>query len=136
MNKAVTVLHCDRFCIIIANCPSPHTTHFKIRTILRKALPPLPPLSKGGGLTASYKLSLYCICLQYIRLFMLQTFLPSRRRDCSPFALSFDKHHHPYLLMNALFVSHYPSTRTNPSKSALSLEKHYHPCLPCQREVD
>ena len=24
MNKAVTVLHCDRFCIIIANCPSPH----------------------------------------------------------------------------------------------------------------
>ena len=25
MNKAVTVLHCDRFCIIIANCPSPHT---------------------------------------------------------------------------------------------------------------
>ena len=25
MNKAVTVRHCDRFCIIIANCPSPHT---------------------------------------------------------------------------------------------------------------
>ena len=25
MNKAVTVLHCDRFCIIIANCPSPHS---------------------------------------------------------------------------------------------------------------
>ena len=24
MNKAVTVLHCDRFCIIIANGPSPH----------------------------------------------------------------------------------------------------------------
>ena len=23
MNKAVTVLHCDRFCIIIANCPRP-----------------------------------------------------------------------------------------------------------------
>ena len=27
------MLHCDRFCIIIANCPSPHTTHFKNRTI-------------------------------------------------------------------------------------------------------
>ena len=24
MNKAVTVRHCDRFCIIIANGPSPH----------------------------------------------------------------------------------------------------------------
>ena len=38
MNKAVTVLHCDRFCIIIANCPSPHTTHFKNRTIPCHAL--------------------------------------------------------------------------------------------------
>ena len=60
MNKAVTVLHCDRFCIIIANCPSPHTTHFKIRTILRLTLN-LPPLSKGGGLTARHKLLLYCV---------------------------------------------------------------------------
>ena len=45
MNKAVTVLHCDRFCIIIANCPSPHTNPPKNRTILRLTLN-LPPLSK------------------------------------------------------------------------------------------
>ena len=42
----------------------------------------MPPLSKGGGLTARHKLLIYCVCLQYIRLFILQAFLPSRRRDC------------------------------------------------------
>ena len=51
------------------------------RTILCLALN-LPPLSKGGGLTAKQKPLLCCICLRYIRLFIHQTFLPSRRRDC------------------------------------------------------
>ena len=52
-------------------------------------------------------------------LFIFQTFLPSRRRDChtttpSKTALSLASHHHPCLLMNALPVSHphYPSPRT------------------------
>ena len=51
-------------------------------TVCAKALSNLPPLSKGGGLTARHKLLIYCVCLQYIRLFILQAFLPSRRRDC------------------------------------------------------
>ena len=33
-------------------------------------------------MTARHKLLIYCVCLQYIRLFILQAFLPSRRRDC------------------------------------------------------
>ena len=39
------------------------------RTILCLALN-LPPLSKGGGLTAKQKPLLCCICLRYIRLFL------------------------------------------------------------------
>ena len=62
----------------------------------------LPPLSKEGGLTARHKLLIYCVCLQYIRLFILQAFLPSRRRDC-----------------------HATLACINPSKTALSFEKHY-----------
>ena len=85
MNKAVTVLHCDRFCIIIANCPSPHSDrHFRtipcyalyschMNALL--ALRPCKafgrstsgiharPLSKGGGLTARHKLLLCCFLL-------------------------------------------------------------------------
>ncbi len=85
MNKAVTVLHCDRFCIIIANCPSPHRDrHFRtipcyalyschMNALL--ALRPCKafggstsgiharPLSKGGGLTARHKLLLCCFLL-------------------------------------------------------------------------
>ena len=34
----------------------------------------LPPLSKGGGLTARHKLLLHCVCLQYIRLFYSPNF--------------------------------------------------------------
>ena len=36
---------------------------FQIRTIPRKALPPLPPLSKGGGLTARHKLLSCCVLI-------------------------------------------------------------------------
>ena len=71
-------------------------------TVCAKALSNLPPLSKGGGLTARHKLLIYCVCLQYIRLFILQAFLPSRRRDC-----------------------HATLACINPSKTALSFEKHY-----------
>ena len=57
----------------------------------------LPPLSKGGGLTAKHKLLLCCVLIAYPRPFYHQTFLPSRRRDC-----------------------YIPSPHTNPSKPALS----------------
>ena len=67
------------------------------RTIARKALSHLPPLSKGGGLTAKHKLLLCCVLIAYPRPFYHQTFLPSRRRDC-----------------------YIPSPHTNPSKPALS----------------
>ena len=53
-------------------------------------------------MTARHKLLIYCVCLQYIRLFILQAFLPSRRRDC-----------------------HATLACINPSKTALSFEKHY-----------
>ena len=53
-------------------------------------------------MTARHKLLIYCVCLQYIRLFILQAFLPSRRRDC-----------------------HATLACINPFKTALSLEKHY-----------
>ena len=43
------------------NNPSPHTQPSQNRTIPRKPPTPLPPLSKGGGLTARHKLSLCCI---------------------------------------------------------------------------
>ena len=88
MNKAVTVLHCDRFCIIIANCPSPHTTHFKIRTIpitFRTAivcvLSWLCVLAKPLGTHA--KASLPCLPLP-----LHQTF---------PFPQPFQKNIHPSL---------------------------------------
>ena len=46
---------------ITKHYPSLHTTS-------------LPPLSKGGGLTARHKLLLHCVCLQYIRLFYSPNF--------------------------------------------------------------
>ena len=67
-------------------CPSrctqpfhPHN-HCK-RTIIHRSALNLPPLSKGGGLTARHKLLLRPAC-DMSALFILQTFLPSRRRDC------------------------------------------------------
>ena len=89
-----------RDCLI--STASPYNTLFQNRTIPCFALSHLPPLSKGGGLTARHKLLIYCVCLQYIRLFILQAFLPSRRRDC-----------------------HATLACINPSKTALSFEKHY-----------
>ena len=60
---------------------------------------PLPPLSKGGGLTARHKLLLCCVLLATRPpFFIYQTFLPPRRRDCHS---------------------------TNPPKTVLSLAPHH-----------
>ena len=59
---------CDRFLYYyILTVISPHQP-FQNRTIPCLVLN-LPPLSKGGGLTARHKLFLCCVCLRYIRLF-------------------------------------------------------------------
>ena len=88
MNKAVTVLHCDRFCIIIANYPSPHTTHFKIRTIPAQHHI-LASLVKGRWIDGKAQtVALLLSACDMPTLFILQAFLPSRRRDCSPSAPS------------------------------------------------
>ena len=68
--------------------PSLHQP-FQNRTTPCSAPTPLPPLSKGGGLTARHKLFLCCVLLAiYLPFFIHQTFLPSRRRDCFPTAPS------------------------------------------------
>ena len=94
-------------------------------------------------------------------LFILQTFLPSRRRDCLSCTQPLYPHNHckrtthPCSALNLPPLSkvrccrpkkigrlpeglphHYPSPLTNPPKTALSLAPHHHTCLPCQREVD
>ena len=60
---------CDRFLYYyILTVISPHQP-FQNRTIPCLVLN-LPPLSKGGGLTARHKLLHYCVCLRYICLFL------------------------------------------------------------------
>ena len=49
MNKAVTVLHCDRFCIIIANCPSPHSDRHSALSLAQHHI--LASLVKGEVLS-------------------------------------------------------------------------------------
>ena len=44
------------------------------RSIPRSTLPHLPPLSKGGGLTAKHKLLHYCVCLRYAYPFYIAYF--------------------------------------------------------------
>ncbi len=64
---------CDRFLYYyILTVISPHQPS-QNRTTPCLALN-LPPLSKGGGLTARHKLFLCCVCLRYIRLFYLSNF--------------------------------------------------------------
>ena len=95
---------------------------FRIRTIPRSALN-LPPLSKGGGLTARHKLLLCCFLLTIPNIFFIhQTFLPSRRRDCSPSAPSMKFSALSLAFHNAnvcmcLFVLHLHY----PSKTAITL---------------
>ena len=80
---------CTEYCHSHNNC--------KKTIIPQKSPSHLPPLSKGGGLTAKHKLLLCCVLIAYPRPFYHQTFLPSRRRDC-----------------------YIPSPHINPSKPALS----------------
>ena len=107
----------------------------------------LPPLSKGGGLTASHKLSLCCVLLATRPPFyslnfsavktegllyhpsLSTTSMPplSKVRCCRPKKIGRLPEGLPH---------HYPSPLTNPPKTALSLAPHHHTCLPCQREVD
>ena len=47
---------------------------FQNRTIPQKSSTPLPPLSKGGGLTARHKLLLCCVCLRHTLLFYSPNF--------------------------------------------------------------
>ena len=88
MNKAVTVLHCDRFCIIIANCPSPHTnpTNSALSLAMHYIL---ASLVKGSWIDGKAQtVALLLSACDMPTLFILQTFLPSRRRDCTPSAPS------------------------------------------------
>ena len=80
---------CTEYCHSHNNC--------KKTIIPQKSPSHLPPLSKGGGLTAKHKLLLCCVLIAYPRPFYHQTFLPSRRRDC-----------------------YIPSPHTNPRKTAPS----------------
>ena len=72
-SRCIDPLHfynlCKRTLITCLSCPSccteychPHN-HCKRTIIPRPAPPHLPPLSKGGGLTARHKLSLCCVLL-------------------------------------------------------------------------
>ena len=92
-------------------------------------------------------------------LFILQTFQPSRRRDCLSCIDPLHPHNHckktivPCSALNSPPLSNGGavtrknsgdyrrdchtnlSLRTNLPKTALSFENRQHPCLPCQREV-
>ena len=103
MNKAVTVLHCDRFCIIIANCPSPHTTHFKNRAIPCHALYSWLPCQREldcDKATSYYKLQHFAILSTLI---FAQPLSVARLRDCSPSA--------PSIRFSALSFSTLPNTK-------------------------
>ena len=67
---------CTEYCHSHNNC--------KKTIIPQKSPSPLPPLSKGGGLTAKHKLLLCCVLIAYPRPFYHQTFLPSRRWGLFP----------------------------------------------------
>ena len=87
MNKAVTVLHCDRFCIIIANCPSPHSDRHSALSLAQHHI--LASLVKGRWIDGKAQtVALLLSACDMSTLFILQTFLPSRRRDCTPSAPS------------------------------------------------
>jgi len=82
----VTTPHCDRL----------------FRTIPRKSPSPLPPLSKGGGLTARHKLSLCCFLLAICPPFLYcKLFCRQDRGIATPPSLAphqpFIKPHYPLL---------------------------------------
>ena len=92
------------------------TTFSKAHQPLRPALN-LPPLSKGGGLTARHKLLLHCVCLQYICLFYLPNFSAVKTEGLL--------HRYPFAPHQPLPKPHYPLLRTNPTNTTLSLAMHY-----------
>ena len=79
------------------------TTFSKAHQPLRPALN-LPPLSKGGGLTARHKLLLHCVCLQYIRLFYSPNFSAVKTEGLL--------HRYPFAPHQPLPKPHYPLLRT------------------------
>ncbi len=87
---------------------------FQNRTIPRKPPILLPPLSKGGGLTARHKLLLCCICLRYIRLFLFTKLFC--RQDGG--------------------IALHPPTSPSPQPSQKHINRlasHHHPCLPSKK---
>ena len=88
----------------IVTPPNPSKTAPSLRLALN-----LPPLSKGGGLTALHKLLLCCFLLAicplilYCKLFCRQDGGIATPSNLFKTALSLASHHHP-CLMNALFV--------------------------------
>ena len=79
------------------------TTFSKAHQPLRPALN-LPPLSKGGGLTARHKLLLHCVCLQYICLFYSPNFSAVKTEGLL--------HRYPFAPHQPLPKPHYPLLRT------------------------
>ena len=99
MNKAVTVLHCDRFCIIAVShprsaptLPKPHypSPHTKLASLV-----------KGRWIDGKAQtVALLRFICDISAFFMLQTFLTSRRRDCHTTtrpAPTLPKPHYPLL---------------------------------------
>ena len=142
---------CTEYCHSHNNC--------KKTIIPQKSPSHLPPLSKGGGLTARHK-PLYCcfplvprppflftkpFCRQDGGIASPPRFAPHSYRPLSKVRCCRRKNSgdyrrdcHTYRTLSVsltppLTISH---SAPNPRKTALSHEKHYHPCLPCQREVD
>ena len=119
----------------------PHN-HCK-RTIIPRPALNLPPLSKGGGLTAKHKLLLCCVLLATRPPFYSLNFSAVKTEGLL---------YHPSLSTTSMsplpkvrccrpkkigrlpegLPHRHPLPCTNPSKTALSLAPH-HPCLPCQR---
>ena len=119
---------------------------------------PLPPLSKGGGLTARHK-PLYCCFLLvphppflFTKPFYRQDggiasplrFAPHsyrplskvrccRRKNSSDYRR--DCHTYRTLSVSLTPPLTIPHSTPNHRKTALSFENHQHPCLPCQREA-
>ena len=97
---------CDRFFIFLSLATLAAPTLSQNRTILCPALN-LPPLSKGGGLTASHKLLHYCVCLRYAYPFYIANFSAVKTEG----------------LLHQLYAQHQPfQNRTIP------LALHHHPC--------
>ena len=133
--------------VLHPHCPlAPHQP-FQNRTIPRKSPSLLPPLSKGGGLTARHKLSLCCVLLAIHPPFLFTKLFAVKTEGLS---------HHPSLSATSM-LSLAKGEVLSPEKirattggiaAPLSLAPHQpfrtrtiprlapHAWLPCQRELD